>query len=297
MQIRIMVYRHSAFYSPLLATVAAGFLKDEGLEPTYFVKPKDRNLYEMFRAGDVEVMQAAVSTSWDPLSKGVQDIPKHFAQINQRDGFFIASRTKRASFSWKDLEGAEIIADHAQQPLVMLKYALHLQGVDWAKVRALNFGEPEAMVRAFRDGKGDFVHLQGPAPQQLEEDGNGHVLACVGDAMPPLAFSSLMAMPEFLNSAKAHAFMRAYRRALAWVNEAAATEIAARELPMFEGISKESLASAIARYQQLATWRRDPLIPRDQYEVSMDAFIHAGVFKQRYSYDDVVISASGAGPS
>src|SRR5438874_657194 len=117
--IRIMVYRHSAFYSPLLATVSAGFLKNEGFHADYFVKPRDRNLYEMFREDKVDIMQAAVSTSWDPLSKGIRDIPRHFAQINQRDGFFIVARHKRASFSWNDLEGAEVLADHAQQPLAM----------------------------------------------------------------------------------------------------------------------------------------------------------------------------------
>src|SRR5262245_22560848 len=114
--IKIMVYRHSAFYSPLLATVAGGFLKSEGVEAKYFIKAKERNLYEMFRAAEVDIMQAAVSTSWDPLAKGIRDIPRHFAQINQRDGFFIVGRG-RTAFSWKDLEGAEVLADHAQQPL------------------------------------------------------------------------------------------------------------------------------------------------------------------------------------
>src|SRR5262249_27960252 len=127
--IRIMVYRHSAFYSPLLATMAAGLLKSEGLEATYCVKPKERNLYEMFRQDEVDIMQAAASSSWDPLSKGIDDIPRHFAQINQRDGFFIVGRHKDKPFSWRALEGAELLADHSQQPLAMLKYALHLQGV------------------------------------------------------------------------------------------------------------------------------------------------------------------------
>src|SRR6266446_6303252 len=114
--LRIMVYRHSVFYSPLIATIAGGFLKDEGLDASYFQKPPERNQYEMFRAGEVDVMQAAVSTSWDPLSKGITDIPRHFAQINQHDGFFIAGRRKDKAFSWKDLEGAEVLVDHAQQP-------------------------------------------------------------------------------------------------------------------------------------------------------------------------------------
>src|SRR5216110_1041810 len=116
-QLRIMVYRHSVFYSPLIATISAGFLKNEGLEGTYFQKPPQRNQYEMFRQGEVDIMQAAVSTSWDPLSKGIRDIPVHFAQINQRDGFFIAGRPARSSFDWRDLEGARLLADHAQQPL------------------------------------------------------------------------------------------------------------------------------------------------------------------------------------
>src|ERR671925_423574 len=97
-QLRVMAYRHSVFYSPLLATIAGDFLNGEGLDATYFPKPSQRNLYEMFRQGEVDIMQAAVSTSWDPLSKGLRDIPVHFAQINQRDGFFLVRRGGNAAF-------------------------------------------------------------------------------------------------------------------------------------------------------------------------------------------------------
>ncbi|MBP1686736.1 MAG: hypothetical protein H6Q33_2879, partial [Deltaproteobacteria bacterium] len=34
-KIRITAIRHSAFYSPVLATIAGGFLKEEGLEAVY----------------------------------------------------------------------------------------------------------------------------------------------------------------------------------------------------------------------------------------------------------------------
>src|SRR5207253_471889 len=108
-QLRIMVYRHSVFYSPLIAAIAGGFLQDEGLDAGYFQKPPQRNHYEMFRQGEVDIMQAAVSTSWDPLSKGIRDIPVHFAQINQRDGFFITSRFVKKPFEWRDLEGSKLL--------------------------------------------------------------------------------------------------------------------------------------------------------------------------------------------
>jgi len=290
-QLRIMVYRHSVFYSPLIASIGGGFLKDEGLEATYFQKPPQRNPYEMFRDGEVDIMQAAVSTSWDPLSKGIRDIPVHFAQINQRDGFFITGRPERKSFEWKDLEGSKLLADHAQQPLAMLKYGLHLQGLDLDRIEMIDAGAPEAMEKAFRAGKGDFVHLQGPAPQQIEKDGVGTIFAAMGDAIPPVAFSSLMATRKFLKTPQARAFMRAYHRALRFVIQSPHQEVAGVEASFFPGISIEAIGAAVARYQQLGTWRSDPTITREQYEVAMDVFIFAGVFKERYGYEDVVVSS------
>ena len=114
-QLRIMTYRHSVFYSPLIAAIAAGFLEDEGLAAVYFPRLPQRSPYEMFRNAELDIMQAAVSTSWDPLSKGERDIPLHFAQINQRDGFFLVGRPGRGAFEWDHLEGARLLADHAQR--------------------------------------------------------------------------------------------------------------------------------------------------------------------------------------
>src|SRR5215471_2867170 len=290
-QLRIMVYRHSVFYSPLIATIAGGFLEDEGLDAAYFQKPPQRNQYDMFREGEIDIMQAAVSTCWDPLSKGIRKIPVHFAQINQRDGFFLTARGAPApeGFDWKELEGASLIADHAQQPFAMLKYGLHRKGVDLSRVRLINAGDPESMEKTFREGQGDFIHLQGPAPQQLEKDGVGKVVAALGDAVPLVAFSSLMATREFLQTTEAAAFKRAYLRSLRFVIQSPAREIADLEAPFFAGVPVETLASAISRYQQLGTWRSDPNITREQYEVAMDIFIFAGTFKERYAYEEVVV--------
>src|SRR5262245_41120008 len=148
--LRIMVYRHAVFYTPLIATIAGGFLKEQGFEAEYFQKPPQRNQYEMFRQGEVQIMQAAVSTSWDPLSKGIRTIPMHFAQINQRDGFFLTGRPGHGTFQWKDLEGARLLADHAQQPLAMLKYALHLKGVALDHIHMIDAGGPDSMEKEFR---------------------------------------------------------------------------------------------------------------------------------------------------
>ena len=286
-EINIQFTRFSAFYSPLIATIAGGFLRDEGLTPRHSIAPLGKSAIEGVAAGTVHVCQSAPSQGFGPLEKGQTPPAVHFAQINEMDGFFLTGRAPDPGFAWDMLRGKRVLVDHGGQPLAMFKYACHKRGLDFAAIQAVNVPSDQ-MDAAFRRGEGDYIHQQGPAPQQLEHDRVGHVVASVGQAIGPLAFSSLAATRAWLQTDMARRFMRAYRKALGWVNDAPAAEIADRELPMFEGVTLNALTSAIARYQQLETWRRDPVIPRDQYEVSMDAFIHAGVFNGRFSYEEVV---------
>src|SRR5207249_2638677 len=102
--------------------------------------------------------------------------------------------------------------------------------------------------------------------------------------------SSLMATRDFLTTPKARAFMKAYRRALAFVIESSAREIAEKEAAFFRGVSVEAIAAAIERYQELGTWRIDPEITREQYDAAMDVFIFSSVFRQRFAFEDVVVS-------
>jgi NitT/TauT family transport system substrate-binding protein len=93
------------------------------------------------------------------------------------------------------------------------------------------------MDQAFRNGTGDYIHQQGPAPQQLEHDGVGHVVASVGEAIGPLAFSSLAATRQWLATDEARRFTRAYRKARAWLIGTAAPGIAEVEASFFPNIT------------------------------------------------------------
>jgi NitT/TauT family transport system substrate-binding protein len=286
--VRVIVSRHSAFYSPLIATLAAGFLEAEGYQYTYDVlRPGQRSQW-LIREGAAHVMQSAVSSNWGPLERGETDLPVHFAQINRRDGFFLAAREPDPQFDWKKLEGRRLLADHALQPLAMLKYAAHCQAVNWEAVQVLDAGAPEEMEAAFRSGEGDYVHLQGPAPQQAEHDGAGFVVAAVGDAMPPVAFSSLLASREFLGTDAAAAFLRAYRGGREWAQSTPPAEIARREAAFFPGVPEEALSAAIGSYQRLGCWGGGLEIPRDLYEQALAVFLFSGAVGRRHAYEDVV---------
>ena len=57
--IRIQFTRFSAFYSPLIATVAGGFLEKEGLEGDLSVAEHGVSALEALLRGDVDLVQSA----------------------------------------------------------------------------------------------------------------------------------------------------------------------------------------------------------------------------------------------
>ena len=293
-QINIMAMRHSAFYSPLLMTISGGFLQDEDLEPHYEVATPKKPVNDAIRSGHVHLSQSAVATSFATLEKGETCDIVHFAQINERDGFFIAGRNPESDFHWENLRGKDVLVDHLFQPIAMFRYAMHKQGVDENQINIIDVGDVEAIDRAFRQGQGDYVHQQGPAPQQLEKDGIAYVLASVGDAIGPVAFSSLCATREWIQSDMAQAFMRAYRAARQYVIEAPAREIAHKEADFFPGIDQDVLSNTIAAYQKLGCWSPDPTISQNAYNNLLDVFLYSGLISQRYPYDTCVISPPDA---
>ena len=290
MALRIMVSRHSAFYSPLICSIAAGFLKEEGLDATYSVLAKGQRSHVLIGNGSVDIMQSAVSSNWNAMERGEEQLPVHFAQINRRDGFFLAGREHDPSFEWKQLEGRTLLADHGLQPLVMLRYAVHHNGADWDKIHVIDAGTPEEMQAAFRSGAGDYVHLQAPGPQQLEHDGAGRTVVSVGASMPPVAFSSLCASREFIQCGAFQPFLRAYSKAKDWVRLAKPDDIAAKEASFFPGVGLNALAGAVASYQRLGCWTGGIEIPRELYEQALNVFEFAGAIRQRHAYEAVCIT-------
>ena len=285
--ISIQFTRFSAFYSPLIATIAGGFLREEGFEPKYSIALPGKSAIAGLLDGSVQVAQSAPSQGFTPLEKGKQPPAVHFAQINERDGFFITARKPDRKFTWDKLKSGKILADHGGQPLAMFKYACFKNGLDWKSLSIVDAGI-DAMDQAFRNGSGDYIHQQGPAPQQLEHDGVGHVVASLGDVIGPLAFSSLAATRQWLGTDDAKRFTRAYRKARAWLIATPAATVAEAEASFFPRIDRAVLTQTIATYQKLGCWTPHVDITRPAFEVTLDVFEYAGLITKRHKYDDVI---------
>jgi NitT/TauT family transport system substrate-binding protein len=286
-KINIQFTLFSAFYSPLISTMSGGFLKAEGLTPEWSVSPPGISALAALKDGAAHVVQSALSQGFTSLDKGETPAAVHFAQVNEMDGFFLTGRAADPDFTWKKLEGAEVVTFKGGQPLAMFKYACHKAGIDFAKIKPICPGSPDEIDRAFRAGQGQYVHQQGPYPQRLQADGVGHVVAQVGKLIGPCGFSSLAATREWLATDMAKAFTRAYRKTRRYMNEVPAAEIARAEKPYFPSVDEKVLADCIATYQKLGTWTPHVEITRAAYERTLDIFEYNGLLKSRYPYEQV----------
>ncbi|MDH3632310.1 MAG: ABC transporter substrate-binding protein [Gammaproteobacteria bacterium] len=277
----------SAFYTPLIVTMAGGFLRDEGLEYEWSVSPPGVPAVASIVNGSAHVVQSAPSQAFNSIAKGESNYPLHFAQVNEMDGFFISGREADDAFSWDKLEGAEVVMFGGGQPNAMFRYACHRAGIDYDKIIAITPGGADDIDQAFRAGEGQYVQQQGPYPQQLEVDGVGNVVAQVGPLIGPCAFSSLAASRDWLGTDTARAFTRAYANARQYLNETPASEIAAAEQSYFPDISHSALQNCIATYQQLGCWTPHVEITKPAFEIILDVFEYTGSISERFPYERV----------
>lgn len=290
--INIMALRHSAFYSPLLMTMAGGYLREAGLDYTYRLATPELTIEEQIASGKCHLAQSAVATTFTAFESGQTVTLRHFAQINERDGFFIVSREINPGFQWQDLIGKQVLVDHFFQPYAMLNYGLKQRGIDIKQLNVIDAGGVNEIETAFRNGTADYAHMQGPVPQQLEADGIGYVVAAVGDLIGPVAFSSLLADRSWLQTDMAIAFIRAYKKARTFVISASANDIAQQmfEAGFFPEIDQQVLIDTVQAYQGLGCWTGNINISEKAYNTLLDVFENSGLISQRYPYHTVISS-------
>lgn len=285
--INIQFTLFSAFYAPLIATISGGFLKEEGLSGQWSVAAAGTSALTALEDGSAHVVQSALSQGFSALSNDQQSNIRHFAQVNEMDGFFLTAKNPDPDFNWRKLEGAKVILFGGGQPLVMFKYACHKAGINFDKIDVINVGGAPAMDAAFREGKADYVQQQGPFPQQLAADGVGHIVAQVGTQIGLCGFSSLAATTDWLATDMAKAFVRAYKKTRIYMNEESAAEIALAQQEYFPDIDSAVLTDCIATYQQLGNWSPHIEITDSAYDATLDIYQYAGGLKQRYAYNEV----------
>jgi len=92
----------------------------------------------------------------------------------------------------------------------------------------------------------------------------------------------------------ARRFMRAYRKARAWLIEAPAAKVAEAEASFFPGIDRAVLTATIGSYQRLGCWTPHVEITRPAFEATLDVFQHSRLITRRHRYEDVIAAPPDA---
>lgn len=296
-----MSSRHSAFYTPLLLAVELGstdqsFMKSvsEDFECSYTVAENNENVYEKVFNNEIDIAQSSVAGSWN--NKYSKDIV-HFGEINKMDGFHLVERSdvesqdafSQDAFNWELLNEKEVLLDHSAQPLNMFKYACLKKNIDFDKLKIIDAGSPEEMVKSFREGNGDLIHLQAPQSIDLTYDlydekeekiirpKVGKIVEQIGKVIGPLSFSTLICKREFLETREYHKFIEIFHTTKLFAQTQDPSKISEIIFEFFPDTDVEALEKTISIYQKLNCWNGEVNISEDHYDTTLEVFKNNGV--------------------
>jgi NitT/TauT family transport system substrate-binding protein len=289
---RLTIYEpfRSIFYAPQFVALYGGHFAGEGLEVQVRTAGGGTTTTGALIDGHAEIALGGIMRSLDVADRGGPWLP-HFAQVNQRNGFFLLSRAPRETFRWADVVGQTIVSfAEAPTPWQCMLTVLRKHGVDPATVRIERTLPLAEALAAFRDGHGDFFETGQPFTEQLIAEGAAHLVASMGDATGPVPFSSYMTTERFLREGRdvLLRFTRALSRAQGWMAGVDGKQIADVIAPAFPDIASDLRHRAVARYLGQDTWARDPLLDRPGYEYLQRILLDGGFITRPHRYEDLI---------
>jgi NitT/TauT family transport system substrate-binding protein len=296
--LRLMEVFRTVFYTPIYVSVAGGFLESEGLDVTFRTCPPEFvNVSRALDQGAADISGSGIMSSIISLDQGAGFVPAHIAKINARDGFFILGRPTdtlfqtETTFQWEDLRGKTLIlVGFSAMPPASFQFALRNQGLEPAELNLIAGLPMDEAVTAFRNGRGDFIHLPEPAAEQLIADGTASLAVALGPANGHIAYSSFAAASGFLdrNPELVARFIKGYARALTWLSDNDPATVGEMVVPFFPSVAKESIIRSVERYKKQETWPADPRLDEPEFEALQDILLAAGMVKNHQTYANVV---------
>ena len=271
--------------------MSQGFFAEEGLSVELTVGQGADKVMAAVLSGSVDIGLAGPEASIYVMGEGRQDYPKVFAQLTQRDGSFLVGREPKEDFQWEDLRGSHLLPGRkGGVPYMTLEYVLQEHGLvpgeDLLFDDSVDFS---MMAAAFAAGTGDYVTIFEPTASAMELQGQGHILASVGQAGGEIPFTTYFAAgsrlaeePELFEG-----FTRAIYRGQKWVEEHSPEEVAEVLQPYFADTDPAVMISVVENYKAIDAWAHTPVMSRPGFEKLQDIMQQAGQLKERVSYDDL----------
>ena len=282
---------HSVFYAPQYVAYEKGFFVDEGLELTVDVAQGSDKCMTALISGNADISLLGPETGIYVFNEGKADFPVIFAQLTQRAGNFLVSRTNDTDFHWTDTIGKSIIGGRSYgMPQMILEYILMKHGIDpitdTSIVTNLDF---TTTAGAFAAGSGDYTVEFEPSATALENEYKGYVVASLG-AEAQVPYTVYMTTPQYLKDHPEiiQKFTNAVYRGEQWVENNSARAVAEVIQPQFSDFSIEDLTKIVERYKEQQTWNINPVLTEKDFSLLQEIMDHSGALTKPVPYSTLV---------
>lgn len=282
---------HTIFYAPQYAAIQNGYFEEEGVEINLILTPGADKVAAALLSKDADIGLSGSEATIYVYNGGEQDYLKTFAQLTQKDGSFLVSRTPIENFTLEDLRGKTVIGGRrGGMPEMTFEYVLRQNGMDPKTDLTIDTSvEFAAMGGAFIGGDDDFVTLFEPTALEVEQQGYGYVVASIGELGGVVPYTSYSARISFIeeNPDLIAGFNRAVQKGLDYVHSHSDEEVAKTILSFFPDTSLNDLTEVVGRYRKIDAWPTTTSFTEESFNHLQDIMIDAGELEEKVPYSEL----------
>ena len=282
---------HTIFYAPQYAAIQNGYFEEEGMEINLILTPGADKVAAALLSKDADIGLSGSEATIYVYNGGEQVYLKTFAQLTQKDGSFLVSRTPIENFTLEDLRGKTVIGGRrGGMPEMTFEYVLRQNGMDPKTDLTIDTSvEFAAMGGAFIGGDDDFVTLFEPTALEVEQQGYGYVVASIGELGGVVPYTSYSARISFIeeNPDLIAGFNRAVQKGLDYVHSHSDEEVAETILSFFPDTSLNDLTEVVGRYREIDAWPTTTSFTEESFNHLQDIMIDAGELEEKVPYSEL----------
>lgn len=283
---------HSIFYAPQYVAIEKGYFEEEGLDVKLVNGAGADKVMTALLSGEADIGFMGSEASIYVYQEGEKDYVVNFAGLTQRAGNFLVGKKAADNFNWDDLKGKTVLGGRpGGMPEMVFEYILKKKGIDPEKdlniVKNIDFGLTAA---AYANGQGDYTVEFEPFATSLESEGEGAVIASLGEESGYVPYTAYSARKSYLEKNKDTVlkFTKAIQKGLDYVNSHTAEEIAEVIKPQFPETDLKALTTIVKRYHDQDTWKENVLFDEESFTLLEDILEEAGELKDRVPYEKLV---------
>ena len=284
---------HSIFYAPMYAAIENGYFADHGIDLDLVTGYGADKTMTALLSGEADIgFMGAEATIYTYLEQ-TDDPVINFAQLTQRAGNFLVSRTPDDSFMWDKLKGTTVLGGRkGGMPEMVFEYILRQNGIDPSEVnidQSIDFGSTAAAF-AGDQSKYEYTVEFEPSATALETEGKGYVVASLGTDSGYVPYTAFSAKKSYLdrNPKVIQGFVNALQKGMDYVQAHSPEEIAKVIAPQFDETDLETITKIVTRYYEQDTWKADLVFEEDSFNLLQDILEDAGELTERAPYKDLV---------